>query len=285
MFKFGILGGGFGIYGYLPAVHELGFEILLLSRYKETVVRRVELREYLPKIRFCASEEELIAASDFLVFARTPLLQYHFILRNLKELSLKKHVFLEKPLTANSQQTNKLLELFTQYNIRFSIAYLFGYSKWFKEISNASSNSFGFRVQWRIPVVESDWKNNSALGGGPLRFYGIHFFPLLFELGIDLGKIRVKEEILSFRIEAFGRFILEIDGTLVDKNPFFSVTELSTDTLIFSESTPFGQKPTIGRPDPRIPIIKEYLESELSAQSPIEKKILTEKKLDTILNC
>ena len=77
---------------------------------------------------------------------------------------------------------------------------------------------------------------------------------------------------------------MEIDGTLVDENPFFRVTELSSDTLIFSESTPFGQKPTIGSPDPRIPIIKEYLESELSAQSPIEKKILTEKKLDTIFN-
>jgi hypothetical protein len=177
-----------------------------------------------------------------------------------------------------------LLGLFAQHDIKFSIAYLFGYTKWYKEISKASSKSRRFRVKWHIPFVESDWKNNSSLGGGPLRFYGIHFFPLLFEMGIGISEISIKEGNLSFGIEASGRSKLEIDGALVDKKPFFNVTELSSGLSIFSESTPLGQKPIIGHPDPRIPTIMAYLEHELSAPSPIEKTLLIEKKLNVILN-
>jgi len=173
--SFGILGGNFGIYGYLPAVHELGYEILLLDKYRETLERRSELHAFVPNIRFCKSEDELLTESDYLIFARTPLLQYHFVLANIEALSHKKHIFLEKPLAANSQHSNELLKLMTEYRINFSIAYLFRYTKWFKQISLAVNNSLGLRIDWRIPRVSSGWKNNSSLGGGPLRFYGTHF--------------------------------------------------------------------------------------------------------------
>lgn len=284
MFKFGILGGGFGIYGYLPAVHKLGFEILLLDRYEKKLIERAELRDFLPSIRFCESEEVLIEASDCLVFARTPILQYHFISQNTKALTSKKHVFLEKPLAINSHHSNELLELLTQNRINFSIAYLFRYTKWYQEISNTVSDNRSFSIKWQIPVVNTEWKNKSSLGGGPLRFYGIHFFPLFFELGVDLSKISVSDDTSSFRIEDLGYSKIKVDGVLVDKNPFFRVNELSTGASIFSASTPLGERSTFGLPDPRIPIIEKYLAQQLFGPSSIDKTILFEKELYSIMN-
>jgi len=282
--KFGILGAGFGIYGYLPAVHKLGYEILLLERYRETLNKRAELIEYVSHVNFYKKEEDLIAESDCLIFARTPQLQYHFILQNIDSILNKRHVFLEKPLTDNSEHSNKLFKLFTEYRLNFSIGYLFKYTKWFREISNVLSKSNVFQINWQIPLVDSGWKNSSFLGGGPIRFYGIHFFTLLFDLGIDASAIRVEANTSSFKIDTLGNPKFEIRGKLVETDPSFNVTELKTGDPLFSESTPLGRRPISGYSDPRIPIIVEYLENELSAPTPIEKTILFEKQIDEILN-
>ena len=50
--KVGILGGGFGLYGYLPAFANLRFEIFTLSKYENFINKRPDLAKYIDKINF-----------------------------------------------------------------------------------------------------------------------------------------------------------------------------------------------------------------------------------------
>ena len=58
--KFGILGGGYGLYGYLPALCELGFELHLLNRYKKIVYNRFELERYSNSLIYHDNEISLL---------------------------------------------------------------------------------------------------------------------------------------------------------------------------------------------------------------------------------
>lgn len=285
MSRFGILGGGFGLYGYLPAVQSLGFKPLLPLRYRELVLRRSEIEHLNSSIEYYEDETELIRDAEYIVVARTPFHQYDLIENHHDLLSEKKYVFLEKPLADSSLHYSQVLKRLDENKIKFSVGYLFRYTVWYRNLlSTLSSKSDKFQIVWRIPKVNSPWKNDSSLGGGALKFYGIHLLCLLLDIGILEKNIVTYEDDSSFQIITSDDLSHEFRGLLVNENPSFKVTNQVNGEVIFSDCTPFGPKPKLGNPDPRVNFIRQYISDELSSEHDFKAKIIIEQKLNSLIN-
>jgi hypothetical protein len=274
----GILGGGFGLYGYLPACINLGWKVHTLNRYCDTIVNRPELQSYVSQIVFHDHEESLTSAVDTLICARDPDSQEKLVKFIDKSFD---HLFLEKPLTANVVSHIEVLDLLLASEQNFSVGYLFSFTDWFNQvISHESLKSRpNIAIEWNIRPKESDWKFNKKSGGGLGSFYGIHFIPLIISMGLSLDDIRVtstekslvitsakKSFIdLSIRINLFGipKFDLTLEG---------GVSAKSIKTLLDS---PFGDIPIKGLPDPRIGILGRYMDFQVQ-NNPIEENVMIE---------
>ena len=277
--KVGILGGGFGLYGYMPACLGLGWKVHTLRRYHDIIVNRPELQSYVSQIDFHDHEESLTSTVDTLICARDPDSQeklVKFIDRSFD------HLFLEKPLTSNAVKHIEVLDRLVAKKQNFSVGYLFSYTGWFNQVlSLASMKSLtNVEIEWSIKPNESDWKFNKKSGGGLGSYYGIHFIPLIISMGLTLGDIRVtssekslfisslKESVidLSIKIDLLGspRFDLTLDG-VVDAR-----------TMKSSLGSPFGDIPIKGIPDPRIGMLARYMDFQIQ-NNPIEENVMIEK--------
>jgi len=260
--KIGILGGGFGIYGYLPASLSLGWTPYLPIKYREIIVSRVELSQYLSRINFVPNEVTLLEESEALVVARTPLLQYELV--SLLQFPMT-HLFLEKPLAPDSDMHRSLLALLENRSQNFSVAYIFQETDWYMSLVNSLKPDSILKIEWQIRKPLSNWKDLRPLGGGLLDYYALHFGPLLTKL--SLTAINLKLSILpnnSLRIEslsgiqvdlviAYGAqssFVIEVDGSSV-----------------WRSSTPFGDQYDGIKDDPRVPFLASYLTNQVNNPS------------------
>lgn len=191
----GILGGGFGLYGYLPAAAKLLQEpVLLLKKYKPIIDSRQELFSFKDQIIWLESEEELIQTADSLVISRRPIDQEALVSRCLLEMNLKRVMF-EKPLATSPQKAQKILQLMAGSNKYCSVGFNFRYTNWAiqlkeKLLNGEFSEHESINLSWHFMAdhfsrnIES-WKMDHAQGGGAIRFYGIHVIALLAELGYE----------------------------------------------------------------------------------------------------
>jgi predicted dehydrogenase len=95
-----ILGSGFGLYGYLPALHALSCRIVLPARNRSTIERRAELSQLTSHITFVADENEAIDLADAVVIACRPADQLDLIPSLLYRQKLQRRL-MEKPLAPN----------------------------------------------------------------------------------------------------------------------------------------------------------------------------------------
>ena len=74
---FGILGSGFGLYGYLPAAVALGFSpILCPARYQDKFFSRDELKKFNESISWVDTDQDLIEMATTLVISKRPIDQF-----------------------------------------------------------------------------------------------------------------------------------------------------------------------------------------------------------------
>lgn len=191
----GILGGGFGLYGYLPAAAKLLQEpVLLLKKYKPIIDSRQELFSFKDQIIWLESEEELIQTADSLVISRRPIDQEALVSRCILEVNLKRVMF-EKPLATSPEKAQKILQLMAGSNKYCSVGFNFRYTNWAiqlkeKLLNGEFSEHESINLSWNFMAdhfsrnIES-WKIDHAQGGGAIRFYGIHVIALLAELGYE----------------------------------------------------------------------------------------------------
>lgn len=191
-----IIGKGFGLYGYLPAVLMNNSRLTLPFSYRNFVNLRDDIREFSNKIIWSKNIKEAIERSQNIIFALPPLEQFRFILDN-KNLLKHKNIFLEKPVANSPKNSFVLLELLKNENIKFCINYSFIFLEWFnklkKETSNLNKNDQVF-VNWsfyshHLKNNISNWKSRKDLGGGIIRFYGIHLIALFSYLNYDNCKL------------------------------------------------------------------------------------------------
>ena len=105
--KVGVLGGGFGLYGYMPAFLGLGMEVFTLSRYKQELEGRLELNSLLGKVKFLSTEEEIVRSIEVIAIARNPSSQEKFMEGITSGFT---HLFLEKPMASSVNEHERCLE-------------------------------------------------------------------------------------------------------------------------------------------------------------------------------
>ena len=270
--KVGIFGGGFGLYGYLPAFANLQFEIFTLSKYESFIKKRPDLAKYIDNINFLSEEKELINKVDYINIARNPESQYQFLIDN-KPYSFK-HLYIEKPIAHQTIAYSKCIENFETENTSFSVFYSLTYMNWYNNIIKEMHQEIDqkFSIVWKIKQKSSSWKQDISRGGGMLKFYGIHFIKMFIDVNLTLKNITMSENKLEINLESKNFNLLNILIESSDKN-LFSIHK-NEETQVNS-SNPFLKEIIPGLPDPRIEILEKYIQSDSSISLELEKNILT----------
>ncbi len=183
-----ILGSGFGLYGYLPALSNIkNITIFLLSRYKTQFYKRPDINLYFDTIQWVDDVETLLKLANTLIIALTPAQQYFWIKKCLSYQNIN-YIFCEKPLATTPDLANDLFENLVISGKKFRIAYNFRYTDWGWKILNSFKNigsiTWNFQAHHYKKNIQN-WKRQHTDGGGALRFYGIHLIALFSELGYN----------------------------------------------------------------------------------------------------
>ena len=256
----GILGSGFGVYGYLPAVCKNLWTPIILEKNRYKIEARPELFQHKDRITYVDNEKTLIESSHSLIIATTHTYQTEFLkLNNLKNIN---HLYLEKPISPTLKDYFELIQYLKLNKTKFSVAYLFIYSSWYLGLKKLlqSEKSIDVAFNWSVKKIESTWKNSMIYGGGLLYFYGIHFLALLNNLEISMDDIEIIEDNDKVLINVTGLQKIKISINYA-KNSYFSikVPEKNLNKIIYENQTPFGLQNKLGTEDTRVNLIAEYL--------------------------
>lgn len=268
----GIFGSGFGLYGYLPSILKLGWTPLILQKTYNAMILRPELLGFADRVRVVNKVSDLIESSDNLVVATPPLNQQEF----LEELiPFDGHLFLEKPLAADTNSHSALIGQLDLHSQNFSVAYLFKYTRYYQMIiEHILHDKEGLvRVDWRIRPSDTNWKNSLNLGGGLFSFYGIHFSELLLDARVKISdiKVRADSDRISLSVTKEKQTKLRLTVSYSTKSNF----SINVDNKVLADQdNPFGGANVFGKPDSRIDMLSSYLFD--SSNISREKNILLE---------
>ena len=260
--NFLIIGSGFGIYGYLPAVYKFTKKIYLNIKYKKKFINRLELKKFSDKIVWYNNIRIIIDDIDHVVIAKQPKDQFKIV----KEIYLKKkikHFFLEKPLDINPKKSNNFLKFLKKNKLNYSLGLLFRYLRWYNYIK-LNRRSTNFTINWDIKKRKKNnkWKYNSKQGGGLLKFYGIHFLYLLIDLKyIKIKKYFFKKNSLKLSFLNTSKFNIDINIKFAKNDNFEIKTENKT---FFKSVNPFSKKILRNKIDPRVSVLQKYLKQNLN---------------------
>lgn len=250
----GILGSGFGIYGYLPSLARTEDVVFILERARSKIECRAELVDFRNQIQYVDSLSSLLGQVDKLVIALPPKIQGQILTENNL---VGKKLFLEKPLGENIEEHLNLLNLLGQRKLSFKVAYLFLYTEWVDRIARSAGKKY--KIHWIIPRSDSAWKLNLISEFGVESYYGMHFYPIYKYLGIPSTDLRICDTAETMRItDRESRIEVNIQ---VGHSHKFEVCALEDGewSKIYSAKSPFGEIPKSGFTDPRVEFLSRYL--------------------------
>jgi predicted dehydrogenase len=190
-----IFGSGFGLYGYLPAlIDRCQKKIILLERYQSRLLNRPELERFNNDIQWAANDSVVLDNADTVVFALRPGDQKQMVTKSLLYKNIK-YLLLEKPLAPSPSESKTLFKELLNSRKVFRIGYVFRNTEWAQNLfrildKDLDKNNEDSRltIHWSFMAHHfkhklENWKRFTDLGGGAIRFYGIHIIALLAELG------------------------------------------------------------------------------------------------------
>lgn len=220
MASFGIVGSGFGLYGYLPAIfNHIANNIVLPESYKEKIKVRTDLSCFLDNIKWMNSWDELFNVVDGVVIASIPMIQPTIIDTCLKFKNIQ-YLFVEKPLAHDIQTSKLVLQILLQSKIKFRIGYTFLYTVWYQKlIENLEEirSSDKLLITWKFNAHHfiknlDNWKRHDSSGGGVIKFYGIQVLAVLASLGYDQI---ISSIVYAKQPEEFEKWHASFRGTLL----------------------------------------------------------------------
>jgi len=256
---FGIIGSGFGLYGYLPALMNLSLKVALLSKAKKIVQNRDDIKIYYDKIIWIDNIEDLLASCENIIISVPPFRQYELV-KDLTLYSNIRNIIIEKPVADSPVKSKEIINLLNKTGINYRIAYLLLYTDWYNDlygrISNKNSLDYVVNIKWCFKANHfkyklENWKKDHYLGGGVIRFYGIHIIALLSNMNFSnvidsvlsgdnenifvkwtsqfsskdnktsaFVKIDTDSDIENFEISIYNKLIDKIDFSIKLSNPF-----------------------------------------------------------------
>ncbi len=259
MSEIGIVGAGFGLYGYLPALIEAGKKnIILPVRYKDKFSVRSELQIYADYVHWVSDDSDMFEMVDSIVLALPPSYQLDLVKKLIRFKNIR-NLLLEKPLAVSPDKSSQLIDELVLSNKKFRIGYNFRFTFWgacISELLNVSNHTNGFNrlcISWNFlaPHYRNSlliWKRFNSSGGGALRFYGIHLIALLAELGytevLFSKKIGSNSDEVAKWVAIFSGEGLPICDVVVDSKATINqfIVSLSGDnnkTFLFDKLDPF----------------------------------------------
>lgn len=271
---FTILGSGFGMYGYLPALVECGIKVALPERYRAVVSGRNELTQYVPDVIWCADQDEALAQAGGAVVALRPADQADWMAR-LANMPGIRDLILEKPVAPEPELAEQLLDAFERAGKRYRIGHTFRFLPWAERLRGAlRAGASDLSLDWSFMahhyrVNIENWKRFDVSGGGALRFYGIHLIALLAELGYDDVSTSAvagltEAETASWDAVLTGKdlppFVLRVDSRAAQT--CFSITSTSHGEIV-KQLDPFVavKQASLNVRDPRVDVLARLCRS------------------------
>ncbi len=213
-----ISGSKFGLYGYLPAIFKnKKNNVYLPKKYLKFLNYRKDLNKFSKKIVWFDKINEIEKKINYFIIAKRPRDQVAICRKILVYKNLK-HLFLEKPIAPNFEETTKLLNFLKKNNINFSVAYIMTFSPFYKKLLKIikQENVSNINIYWSFfcKNKKNSWKSKKRQGGGILNFYGIHFIHLFDVLGFN--KIINSSIKISKRREVEWEINIKKDSTLLN---------------------------------------------------------------------
>lgn len=189
--RVGILGSGFGLYGYLPAVvYGCGEQVLLPERYRSRLLGRADVGSLADRVEWIPNEAAMLDAADALIITQRPEDQVRWVSECLARANIKR-LLLEKPLAPTPDLAASLLDQLLRCKKTVRIGYTFPYAPWAQELLSGFRTN-GLRrpieLEWLFRAHHfraglQNWKRRVSAGGGVIRFFGIQLIALLSEIG------------------------------------------------------------------------------------------------------
>ena len=255
--NFLIIGSGFGIYGYLPAVYKNSKKIFLNIKYKKKIEKRIELTRYLKRVTWYFDIKDINNKIDYVIIAQNPKKQFLIVKKILRFLK-PKHLFLEKPICHTPNKSLNFVEFLHKNKIKFSVGYLFAYLNWYRYIKKNLTYNQKFEITWRIRLNKKNnlWKSNHKEGGGLVRFYSIHLFRLFHDLDLTkIHKVSVNKKHCKFILKDQKENIIFLNVKYALINQFHIKHNKN---YFLKSSNPFMKSIKINK-DPRVSIIQKYI--------------------------
>lgn len=187
---FTIVGSGFGLYGYLPALVETFDEAVILPEaYREKIAARPELRQYLDAVRWTPDADAALESATGVVVATPPRRQQEVVTRCL-DLPAIQTLVLEKPVAVDPRMASRMLGDLKASGRRFRIGYTFLHTEWSSRLAwpHGGEADGEVAITWTFMAHHfakrlETWKRSHPDGGGVLRFFGIQLLALLAHRG------------------------------------------------------------------------------------------------------
>ena len=291
----GILGGGFGLYGYLPAAVALGFSpILVPARYQNKFLSRVDLKKFINNISWIDTDQDLIKIATMLVISRRPIDQCKELPNYLSQRQLKKIIF-EKPLAIDPVSALKMLDMVEASGKQCTAGFTFRFTAWAALLQHTLNSTLPTKkdvwiLQWHFLAHHFsanfwNWKRDHLQGGGALRFYGIHVIALLAEFGYTEV---VSSEVLNspndevyaawhaiFRGPGLPEFRVEVDSR--SDTTCFILRNLDKSANLYDGNDPFKlpvNQTLDADIDPRCFYLQDLLSEDIALGQPWPKRLL-----------
>ena len=277
----GILGSGFGLYGYLPAlITGLGQRrVAMPVRYRSKLLHRPVERQFDDHVDWLERDEDVLAAVTTLVLARRPADQVEWVQRALIHANIA-NLVLEKPIGPTPEAAGGVLAALARAGRSVRVGFTLGHTAWARRLAAwlpRRPSCGALRIEWRFRAHHyanelETWKRRPSQGGGALSFYGIHLIALLAELGytsVRQSCIEGRDTDDARRWEArFAGPALPDCTVLVDSDTPDRNFSVSADDFAVTLGEPFEEEQAMGPLDQRVSLLVEVCRPFLVDASP-----------------
>jgi hypothetical protein len=271
--KFAVLGSGFGLYGYVPAlISGCDQQVCLPERYRIGLRQRTDVRHFEDMIEWRSDEAAILREVDAVVISRRPRDQERLI-RHCVEVPNIRALVLEKPLGMTPKSALAALDTLEACGKSYRIAYVFRYLPWAAQLKQALDRHeiYGpVKIVWRFRAHHyahalENWKRTVSEGGGALRFFGIQLIGLLAEIGyrdvanaqvVSCGRDECEAWSAEFTGEGLPRCRVDVETNSAERQFSIQADQSETGSAIALEE-PFQQCAPIGSFDRRVAVLAE----------------------------